>query len=85
MTRLYPAIGGGGGNFSSSDGVLLFSSSEATLSMSRICEVFGKEEKCVGDSSVVFMSLQVEFVERPLALWLSTPEELCSNQKCHPH
>lgn len=88
MTPLYPAMGGGGGNFMfCSDGavllllLLLFSRSEATLSMSRIWEVLGKDEVYVGESSLLFtlLPLQVEIVERPLALRLSAPpDELCS-------
>ena len=82
-THLYPALGGGGGNFCINGGVLSItassSNSEATLSISRICDVLRKDKVDAGDkSSFGFPSLQEEFVERPLPLRLSLPDELCS-------
>lgn len=88
MTHLYPALDGGGGNFRIKGGLLSTtaspSSSEATLSMSRICEVLRKDTADVGDeSSLGFPSLLVEFVEGPLLFRLSLPEELCSKAMIH--
>lgn len=89
MTHLYPALDGGSGNFCINGGLFSTtdspSSSEAALSMSRICEVLRKHKVDVGDeSSLRFPSLLVEFLERPLDPFrLSPPEELCRKTMVH--